>query len=309
MGCAARLFWVVPQFAKREKRVFALYFIIALSENAKNTLMPHAINNPVAARCHFPRGLAQPAGTFRFSADALLLACFLRPGKAFRVLDLGSGCGVVGLAMLCRSPEITVTGIDCLAESVAAAARNARQLGFAGRCAFLHADLDSPRLFAPGAEHKYATDILRKSPDNPALSAESFDLAVANPPYRQRDCGRLPQSPARLTALFEGPTTRAAFCRAAATALKPGGRFAVIYPAAREAALNADLARHGLFAARILPLAPKPGREPVLLLVESVKTEAPGECLREDPLVLHSEHGGHTPEALAYCPFLGSASI
>ena len=53
----------------------------------------------------FPAGLEQPAGSFRFSSDALLLADFalessLPENAVFA--DLGTGCGVVALGVLRR---------------------------------------------------------------------------------------------------------------------------------------------------------------------------------------------------------------
>ena len=56
-----------------------------------------------SARDVFPAGLEQPEGSFRFSADALLLAKFTA-GQALPenavLAELGTGCGVVSLAVL-----------------------------------------------------------------------------------------------------------------------------------------------------------------------------------------------------------------
>ncbi|MEG2005461.1 MAG: hypothetical protein RR014_05430, partial [Bilophila sp.] len=101
-------------------------------------------------RARFPRGLEQPEGSFRFSMDALLLAAFAaqeqgafaaeeqgafatqekedaRPQTTFA--DLGTGCGVVGLALLLRQKGHGI-GLDLDADLVLAAQRNAAHLGF-----------------------------------------------------------------------------------------------------------------------------------------------------------------------------------
>lgn len=259
--------------------------------NGSGTIPEHA-HSPSVVRTRFPRGLTQPEGSFRFSSDALLLACFPSLSGVRLALDLGAGCGVIGLALLCRSPGMHVTGVDCLPEVIKAASRNARLLGFGESYTALHADLASPRFHAG------------QGGASPAPG--SYDLAIANPPYRQRHRGRLPQSAARLTALFETASTQEDFCRAAARALKPGGRFFLAYPATREEELRLTLARHGLRPTRVLPLAPKRSRPPELLLLESAKepwTDGPG-CIREEPLTLHEADGSLTPDALAFCPFL-----
>ncbi|MDY0305603.1 MAG: hypothetical protein RBR18_04125 [Desulfovibrionaceae bacterium] len=57
-------------------------------------------------RSAFPRGLSQSNTGHRFSVDSLLLASFARiRRKDRRGLDLGTGCGVVGLALLLLHPD------------------------------------------------------------------------------------------------------------------------------------------------------------------------------------------------------------
>lgn len=103
-----------------------------------------------AARAHFPRGLHQPAGSFRFSADALLLASFAGGASARSFADLGTGCGVVGLALLLRYPRLSGMGIEQDATLVDAARTNAQRLGLSARFTTHHADLTRLCATAPG---------------------------------------------------------------------------------------------------------------------------------------------------------------
>ncbi len=251
-----------------------------------------------AARGRFPCGLFQPAGSFRFSSNALLLACFPSLEDVRTAMDLGAGCGVIGLALLCRKPDLRVTGIDRTKSLVAAAVANARQLGFASRYAALTADLVA-------AASSGGPD----SAPVPGVEPGAFDLVTANPPYRQRHRGRLPARLARLDALFETASTQQAFCLAASRALKPGGRFCLIYPASREAEMAATLARHDLRLTRLLPLVAKHPLPPELLLMESVKQPHAKKAgvhppVQEAPLILHEPSGAFTGQALALCPYL-----
>lgn len=103
-----------------------------------------------AARAFFPRGMEQPEGSFRYSLDALLLASFSRAGKARTFADLGTGCGVVGLAVLLGAPGLEGFGVE-LDHALANAARNnAARLGLTGRFTVHHADL---KLLAAGCRH------------------------------------------------------------------------------------------------------------------------------------------------------------
>jgi tRNA1(Val) A37 N6-methylase TrmN6 len=259
------------------------------------------------ARRYFPRGLEQPPESYRFSMEALLLAGFVDPLPGARLLDLGTGCGVVALAVLCRHEHVEAHGIDIQPELTAAARRNAERLGFAHRFSVRCADLASPALFARRPE-----DIPLAGPDfgKDAAPAAAYDLVLANPPFRSRRRGRLPRSLSRRTALFAGENTLDAFCGAAATALAPEGALAMIYPAPRRAELFAALDRARLRPARILPVSPR-ARAPFSLLLTLARHVRPGSSLphppEAPPLVLHqekSEGGRFTPAALAYCPFL-----
>ena len=95
----------------------------------------------LTAQALFPNGLYQPAGSFRFSVDALLLASFMDGESEHLVADFGAGCGVVGLAYLLKNPEAWVMGFENQKELVGAANLNARSLECGGRYACINLDL------------------------------------------------------------------------------------------------------------------------------------------------------------------------
>jgi release factor glutamine methyltransferase len=57
-----------------------------------------------------------------------------------RILDLGTGTGAIVLALLSAVPTAIATGVDLSAGALATAARNAGQLGLAGRFTVLQSD-------------------------------------------------------------------------------------------------------------------------------------------------------------------------
>ena len=67
-------------------------------------------------------------GAFPLSTDSIALADFVRLPKKARVLDLGSGCGTIGVMLCARDPGCTVTGIE-LDETAHAMAQKNRALG------------------------------------------------------------------------------------------------------------------------------------------------------------------------------------
>lgn len=272
------------------------------TEETERRAMPDI--TPEEARAFFPRGLFQPKGSFRFSLDALLLASFLAParhGQGERLLDLGSGCGVVALGMLRLHPGLEAVGLDIQPELAEAARINAARLGFAHRFTALCGDAAVP--------------------EPPGMQVESFSLVLANPPYRQRGRGRLPASRMRLTALFEEEGGLAAFCRAAERAITRDGRFGVVFPAHRLEDLLSALHGTGLTPVRLLPVHARAADPAMLVLAEAVKASAPpgrknfrdasgpktGSPPLDTPLVLHEDRGAavaFTKQALDFCPFL-----
>ena len=216
------------------------------------------------AREYFPRGLSQPVGSFRFSADALLLAEFAagKTARPLRGLDLGCGCGVVGLGLMLRLPALRCTGVDISPELIAAATQNAGRLGLSEHYRAVVGDVRDYRSIAE-------------------LKPGAFDLAVANPPYREVNSGRLSPSGLRLAALFETHGDMADFAAAAAYALKNNGRFCCVYDARRLFELCAALAAQGLTPKRIRPVHGRSGEGARLILLEARRGGKPG--LKWDP--------------------------
>lgn len=239
------------------------------------------------ARALFPRGLYQPEGSFRFSMDALLLARFalaVAPGTA-TVADLGTGCGVIALAMLLDGPGLTATGVDKDTTLTDAARRNANTLGVDHRFGIHTADLAAIR---------------------EALPPESVDMVVSNPPYRRADQGRRSATAQRTDALFETAGTLDTFIRAAAYLVRNKGRFCCIFPAERIAELLTLCTHMRLEPKRMQLIHAKPDRDADLLLLESRKNAKPG-CTIHPPLVLYTGEGDQTTltaQALKFCPHL-----
>ncbi len=246
-----------------------------------------------SARAAFPRGLFPPEGTFRFSADALLLAaftvrrCLPETGPA-ALLDLGCGCGVISLACLLAAPELSGVGIDIDPDLAAAARANAGSLGL---------------------ERRFAATVLDLASDEAAeqISPGGYDAVAANMPFRSPAAGRVPPSAARRRALFADESTMPVFLGGAKRALAEGGRLALIYPLDDPERLLEALAQAGFYPLTVQPvIAARPGSARVLVAAARGR-ERGAAALRLPPLSLYASAGGpYTEEALAFCPWLVS---
>jgi tRNA1Val (adenine37-N6)-methyltransferase len=219
--------------------------------------------------------LVQPRKGYRFGIDAVLLARFAAERPAARALDLGCGCGAVSLCLLALGGAREALGIDLQEPMVDRARRAARWNGLEGRARFEVADMRGrDRTIAP----------------------QSFDLVVANPPYRPASAGRTSPDPASALARHELAGSLADAAAAAAYALGTGGAFCAVYPAARLATLLEGCRGTGLEPKVLQPVHPREGEPASLVLVRCLRGGGEGLELRS-PLFLHAAGGGYSPEA------------
>lgn len=244
--------------------------------------------HPATPADWFPRGLSQPENSFKFSTDALLLACFLPQAANAGLLDLGTGCGVVALGALLRSNALkNALGIDKDPDMIAAAAENGRRLGQNQRFQTLQLDVRNVR----GASE---------------IGPESFDLVALNPPYRLLGHGRVPERGQIRQARFETEAGLPDFLDAAAYAVRNKGTVCMVHLAERLCDVLGALRARRLEPKRLLAVHGKQGGNAKLLLVEARKNGRPGLAM-ESALTLYSGQGTEsrlTQQALAFCPFL-----
>ena len=222
---------------------------------------------------------AQSQDGYRFSIDAVLLAHFARPRPHDRVLDLGAGCGVVSLILACRHPTIVLTCLEIQDSLCQLITYNIRQNGLADRLQLLPGDLRHIRKF---------------------MAVGSFDLVLCNPPYFSLGSGRQNPTDEQSLARHELTAGLADVVQAAAFALRTRGRLAMIYPAARGAALLSALRQRQLEPKRLQVVHPYPGADATLFLVEAVKGGGE-ELIVLPPLYVHDRPGGdYSPAVAAY---------
>lgn len=198
-------------------------------------------------------------GAFPLSTDSMLLTDFVRLPKNASVLDLGSGCGTLGLLLCASDPGCTVTGVELDENAHLCALDNIRRNDLAGRMQSLCADLRSlPACLAPG----------------------SFRCCVSNPPYFSGG----PASQVTPFARRDDCCTCDDLFRAAARALQYGGDFFLVHRPERLAELIAAAAGQGLEAKRLLLVRHRQSGPIALVLLAFRKGGKPGLNLEEAAL-------------------------
>ena len=205
-------------------------------------------------------------GGFPLSTDSMLLADFVKLPKNAAVLDLGSGCGTLGLLLCARDETCTVTGIELEESAHAAALGNIERNGLAPRLSSICADL-------------------RTMP----FEAGAFRVCVSNPPYFSGGAAHSRNPAAR----SEDTCTPRDLFAAAARALQWGGDFFLVHKPERLAQLAFEASSAGLEPKRLRLVRHRPDAPVSLILLACRRGGKPG--LQLDELTLF--HADGTPTA------------
>ncbi|MEO0813183.1 MAG: methyltransferase [Myxococcota bacterium] len=205
---------------------------------------------------------ARGAG-YRFNLDPVLLSGFVRP--AARILDLGSGCGILPVLLLAQNKAQRVHGVEVQAQLAAFAALNAAENGFSERIIAQQGDLRS-------------------------VALPTVDTVVFNPPYFRVGEGRSAPDPGREIARRERHGTLEDFVRRGLDALNDGGALCCIVRIDREDELVSHVHSHGGRVLRLRQVRSRDEAEPRHVMLEA-RRAATGCCREEPPLVVHDGDG------------------
>jgi tRNA1Val (adenine37-N6)-methyltransferase len=222
--------------------------------------------------------LLQPARGFRSSLDPILLAAFVTP-RFGRFVDIGCGTGALSFLLAAIDERATGVAVEIQPRLASLAGTGVVRNGFAHRIQVLQADA-------------------RSACGQPPLGRGGFDLVVTNPPYRAISDGVQSPDPERAQANHEVTLALDDWLDVAAALVRPAGRVAVVYPAARVADLVSGLERRGLAPARLRFCHPRLDRPASRVLVEAAGA-ASATALRLPPLILHEPDGRYSAEVRA----------
>lgn len=195
--------------------------------------------------------------------------------KSDRVLELGAGTGVISLAIDALYQPREIVALEIQAELVAMLRRNVELNG-----------ADSVRAIAAD---------LRKI-DDAKLPRETFDLVVANPPYRANKTGRVSPHDGRRIARSESSATLEDFVAAASRYTRRGGKAALVFAADRSAELISMLREHRLEPKRMRFVHPFANAPAAAFMIEARKYGGI-EVAIEAPLILFDAPGVYSSEA------------
>ena len=214
--------------------------------------------------------IIQPRDGYRFSLDPVILSDFVDVREGERVIDFGTGCGIVPLILARKSTGTSFVGVEFQETLVGLARRNVQLNGLQARIEIVAGDILHLRGIFP---------------------ADSFDIVTANPPYRVPGTGRTSPRPGRDAARHETTAGLADFVEMGKRLVKSGGRICLVYHVSRLAELFAEAERQRLTPLRIRFVHGSEGAEARMFLLELVKGKK-GEIRVLPPLFVSDDDRG-----------------
>ncbi len=222
--------------------------------------------------------IIQNPSFFCFGMDAVLLSSFAGTGPGDRVLDLGTGTGIIPLLLTAKGKCAFAEGLE-LQEPVAEMAdRSVRLNGAEKVCRIRCGDI-------------------RKVPEE--YKRAEFDAVTSNPPYIEGGSGLHNELTTRNLARHEIEVTLEQVVRAAAHLLRPGGSFYLIHKPHRLPEIFGTLRSFRLEPKRMQLVQPYRDKQPNMVLVEAVAGGNP--FLTVLPVMVVYEKGGGYTEELLRC--------
>lgn len=223
--------------------------------------------------CRYP--FWQPLRGYRYSMDALLLAAFVRDertgrsrDKKLKVLDIGTGSGIITLLLSKRFPEYEYQAVEIQEGLYEIAGENFALHG-------LNVEL----------HHASYMDL---------EGQDRFDLIVSNPPFFKDSQVSKEESVA--IARHELHASMETLVEKSKKLLKGGGFLYLIYPASRMGELMACLHQHKVQPYACKLVYPREGMEAEMVLVAAKKSHR-GALRVLKPFLVYSQGEEYSPEA------------
>ena len=199
--------------------------------------------------------LIQEKGAFALGADAVLLCKFVSLKRGDRVIDLGTGTGPIPLLLTLRKELKSITALELQPGLAALCRRSVALNGLEEKIQVVEGDIRKVRALFP---------------------AESYDLAICNPPYQPLTGSRLSARNAVAIARHELCCCLEDVAQAFAWLVRYGGKVALVHRPHRLGDIFYSFRQNGLEVKRVQFVYPRPQREASMVLVEAEKGATPG---------------------------------
>jgi len=219
--------------------------------------------------------IIQNKNLFCFGIDAILLSDFAKEiKKNSKVVDLGTGNGILGI-LLCGKTELSeIIGIEIQKESYELALRNIELNNLQDKFKVINSNIKDIK-----------------------LERNKYDAIITNPPYKKKDTGIKNENKQKQIARHEIEATLEDFIKVSKDLLKPKGEIYIVHRPDRLVDLIYELRKNKLEPKKIKFIYPKENTTPNLVLIKAVKDGKPFLKI-EEPLIVYNDDGTYTDSIL-----------
>ena len=218
--------------------------------------------------------IIQKTDGFCFGMDAVLLSGFaaVKPGE--RVLDLGTGTGIIPILLSAKTEGEHFTGPEIQEEIAGMAKRSVSMNGLEKKIEIVNGDIkEASRIFG----------------------AASFDVVTTNPPYMNDAHGLKNPTEVKAISRHEVLCTLEDVVREGAKVLKHGGRMYMVHRPHRLIEILNTMTKYRLEPKRMKLVHPFRDKEANMVLIEAVR--GGGAWMKvEPPVIVYKEPGVYSEE-------------
>ena len=214
---------------------------------------------------------------FCFGIDSILLSDFAKEiKKGSKVIDLGTGTGIIGI-LLCMKTELSkIMGVEIQKEVYDMAKRSIKLNNLENKFEIINENI--------------------KNLEN-IIETGTFDAVVTNPPYKKIGTGLTNENEKKLISRHEITANLEDFIKVSSKILKDKGTLYMVHRPDRMVDIIELLRKYKLEPKRIKFVYPNANKDANLILLKAVKNANPFLKI-EKPLYVYNQNGEYTDEIL-----------
>lgn len=218
--------------------------------------------------------IIQDPNKFCFGIDAVLLSDYAKVYTNEKVVDLGTGTGIIPILLEAKTDGELFIGLEIQNEMVDMATRSVKFNNLESKIKIIEGDI------------KEASKIFDKN---------TIDVVTSNPPYMNSKNGLISKNENVAIARHELLCNLEDIIRESSALLKQKGRFYMIHRPFRLAQIFSLLSKYKLEAKRMRFVHPFIDKEPNMVLLECIK--GGGEMIKiEPPLIVYNDINVYSDE-------------
>lgn len=218
--------------------------------------------------------LIQNPDEFCFGVDAVLLANFPKVKKDAKVLDLGTGTGIIPVLIAAKTEAKQIEGIEIQTYLADMAQRSVKLNKIEDKVKIINEDLKKSINF---------------------LERGSYDLITCNPPYKDKGTGVINPEDGKAIARHEIKCTLEDIVSVSSKLLNFGGKFCIIHRPHRLVDIICLMRKYLIEPKRLRFIHPKQDKPPTMILIEGTRG-GKSELRVIEPLFVLDKSGDYSKE-------------